>query len=256
MSRDRALFDSRGPFRADQLRSGDPYELSQGHPVVCLPTGGRGAQAKLLGAAVLGTDPAVEQVGVDVGFALSPDTMRAPGIAIGNIPYEPGWAPGAPVLAVEYADRDQNEDELQQKITALLAAGTRAVWVVRLYGGRWIEVVEPGMKCQTLNPGENLLAPGILKNPVPVEALYDREAALDAMLRNLLQRLDTERVEAIRQAGREEGLREGLQRGIQAICEVLGIEINARRGVELQRLKVAELHVLLKRLRSTRSWPY
>ncbi|MEA2603082.1 MAG: hypothetical protein QOF89_4074 [Acidobacteriota bacterium] len=38
------------------------------------------------------------------------------------------------------------------------------------------------------NPGEELRAPGILANPVPVEALYDREVALEVAFRNLLQR--------------------------------------------------------------------
>jgi len=28
---------SRGPFRADQLRPGDRYELSNGHPIYCAP---------------------------------------------------------------------------------------------------------------------------------------------------------------------------------------------------------------------------
>jgi len=29
-----------GPFRADQLRPGAPYELHNGHPIECLPSGG------------------------------------------------------------------------------------------------------------------------------------------------------------------------------------------------------------------------
>ncbi len=31
---------SHGPFRAEQIRSGDPYELSDGHAIECMPTGG------------------------------------------------------------------------------------------------------------------------------------------------------------------------------------------------------------------------
>ena len=30
---------TRGPFRAAQLRSGEPYELDDGHPIECLPSG-------------------------------------------------------------------------------------------------------------------------------------------------------------------------------------------------------------------------
>ena len=44
---------SQGPFRADQLRPGDPYELSHGHPIQCFPTGGRGSKATSVGAGVL-----------------------------------------------------------------------------------------------------------------------------------------------------------------------------------------------------------
>ena len=58
-----------GPFRADQLRSGDPYELSNGHPIECLPSGGRHSKAKLTGGLVLGTDPEVESAGFDTGYA-------------------------------------------------------------------------------------------------------------------------------------------------------------------------------------------
>jgi hypothetical protein len=36
--------------------------------------------------------------------------------------------------------------------------------------------------------GELLEAPGVLRNPVPVQALYDADAANAATLRNLLQR--------------------------------------------------------------------
>jgi len=68
----------------------------------------------------------------DTGFTPDEKNLRAPGIAVGNIPDEPGWAPGAPPLAVEYADTGQDERDLQQKIGTLLGAGTRYVWVVRL----------------------------------------------------------------------------------------------------------------------------
>ncbi|MDC3958387.1 Uma2 family endonuclease [Polyangium jinanense] len=194
-----------GPFQAQQLRSGDPYELSNGHPILCLPTGGRGARANLLGGTVLETDPAVEQAGVDAGFSPEPGTMRAPDVAVGHVPDVPGWVQGAPPLAVEYADRGQDEEELQSKIAELLAAGTQYVWVVWLTGPRRVEVYAPGQKLRTVRPGESLEAPGILKNPVPVEALYDREAAHEATLRNLLQRRGYESLEAVRDAGREAG---------------------------------------------------
>ena len=61
------LHQGHGPFRADQLKSGDPYELSNGHPIECLPSGGRHSKANLTGGLVLGTDPDVESAGFDTG---------------------------------------------------------------------------------------------------------------------------------------------------------------------------------------------
>ena len=87
----------------------------------------------------------------------------------------------------------------------MVAAGTRHVWVVRLTGPRRVEVHEPGRELRTAVPGEQLLAPGILGNPVPVEALYDWSVGRRVTLRNLLQRegyedLDAVRAEALRAA--------------------------------------------------------
>jgi len=123
----RPALTKRGPFRADQLHDGDPYELSNGYPILCLPTGGRGSAAVRTGAAVLGSDPLVEAAGVDTGYSPSPETLRAPDIAIGNVPKEPGWVQGSPLLAVEYADTGQDEKDLPVKIRELLDAGTRFV---------------------------------------------------------------------------------------------------------------------------------
>ncbi|MCP4701759.1 MAG: Uma2 family endonuclease, partial [Gammaproteobacteria bacterium] len=120
-----------GPFQADELRSGEPYELSNGYPVSCMPTGSRGAQANLLGGQVLKSDPDVKSAGVDAGFSPSPGMMRAPDVAVGDMPDKSGWAPGTPALAVEYADSGQDEAELASKIRDLLAAGTRFIWVMR-----------------------------------------------------------------------------------------------------------------------------
>src|SRR4051794_32567986 len=89
MGRSSSQPTSQGPFRADQLRSGDPYELSHGHPVYCLPTGSRGAKATIAGAEVLSTDPAVRDIGADTGFSPAPDTLRAPDLAVGEIPGQP-----------------------------------------------------------------------------------------------------------------------------------------------------------------------
>ncbi|WP_133511150.1 DUF4351 domain-containing protein [Candidatus Thiosymbion oneisti] len=194
-----------GPFRADQLHSGDPYELDDGHPIECLPSGGRHAKANLSGGLALETDPDVTAAGFDTGFTPDEKNLRAPDIAVGNVPDEPGWVSGAPPLAVEYADVGQDEPDLQAKIRTLLGAGTRYVWVVRLTGVRRVEVYEPHASPSLAYPGQELEAPGILANPVPVEALYDPDAAHETALRNLLQRRGYPDLDAVREEGREEG---------------------------------------------------
>jgi len=215
----------RGPFRADQLHVGDPYELSHGHPIECLPTGGRGSRANRAGAQVLGTDPAVEEVGIDTGYAIEDDTLRAPDIAVGNVPDRPGWVRGVPPLAVEYADTGQDEADLTEKIAELLAAGTLWVWVVRLTGPRRVEVHQQGQPMRLVQPGALLEAPGLLRNAVPVEAMYEERAANDATLRNLLQRHGYDSLEQVWAQGRQQGIEQGIEKGIEK-----GIEEGIEKG--------------------------
>jgi Uma2 family endonuclease len=234
----RTLSTSKGPFRADQIRSGDPYELSNGHAIQCMTTGGRGSRANLLGGSVLDSDPAVEEAGIDTGYSPSSDTLRAPDVAVGNVPDTPGWVQGAPPLAVEYADTGQDEKELASKISELLAAGTQKVWVVRLSGPRRVEVHESGQEPRLVRPGEELTAPGILRNPVPVDALYDRQAAHAVTLRNLLQRQGYQDLDEVRGEGRNEGRQEGQLQGLRdsilAVLQARGLTVDdaARSALE------------------------
>jgi len=171
---------------------------------------------------VLASDPGAQDVGADVGFSPSPETLRAPDLSVGEIPDQPGWVQGAPPLAVEYADTGQDEADLRIKIGELFKAGTRYVWVVRLTGPRRVEVHQPDQGVRIANPGDQLTAPGILANPVPVEALYDREAARQTIFRNLLQREGYASLEDVRAEG-------GLQSLRDAILEVLtarGLVVN------------------------------
>ncbi|WP_437611801.1 Uma2 family endonuclease [Sorangium sp. So ce834] len=280
----------RSPVTADQLRPGDPYELSEGRLVECLPTGRRGGRSNLVGGEVLDTDPAVEAAGVDIGISPRPDMLRAPDLVVGNIPDEPGWATAAPPLAVEYADTGQDEAELQRKIEELLAAGTRWVWVVRLHGTRRVEVHEaapdaperdatpaapaplsaratpplaPAARAaarvwpQVRQParvavaGETLEAPGVLRNAVPVEALYDRSAAHEATLRNLLQRKGYDGLDAVR----DEGRRQGLRAAVRDLCELLGIALSPEREASLDAMDEAALGALREHLKRDRRWP-
>jgi Uma2 family endonuclease len=228
-----------GPFRSDQIHPGDRYELSAGHPVWCSPTGGRGAKAMPIGSAVLGSDPAVDEVGIDAGFTPDSRTVRAPDVAIGNVPDAPGWIAGCPALAVEYADTGQDEADLAIKIRELLAAGTKWVWVVRLVGPRRVEIHSPGQPVRVASPGEQLEAPGVLRNPVPVEALYDPEVGREATLRNLLQRHGYDSLEAVRAEGVAAGRSEGVVAGeIQTLRESI-LEALAVRGLALSEAEAA-----------------
>lgn len=220
----------RGPFRADQLKDGDRYELSDGHPIYCAPAGREHAGRNLTGAAVLETDPDVEWAGVDAGFSPDSGTLRAPDVAVSSAGNEQGWIKGAPPLAVEYAATGQDEGALQTKIEELLNNGTRQVWVVRLVGPRRVEVYRPDQSLRVLGPGDLLTAPGILRNPVPVEALYDRDAGHRAVLRNLLQRHGYEDIDDIREegrkAGRGEGREEGIAESILALMNGRGLQVD------------------------------
>lgn len=230
MTRKLAGFNLPGPFRADQLKPGDPYELSGGHPIECLPVGGRGSRANLIGATILDSDPDVESAGIDTGFALTPDTLRAPDVAVGNVTDAPGWVKGtAPPLAVEYADIGQDEAELTAKIADLLAAGTRLIWVVRLIGPHRVEIHSPESTMRLAYPGEMLAAPGILRNPVPVAALFDRDAAHEVTLRNLLQRKGYRDLEQVREDGKTEGNAEGRSEGeLSALRDALTLILDQR----------------------------
>jgi Uma2 family endonuclease len=213
MGRPIAPYDRR--LTIDQLSSPSRYELVDGRPVECTPAGGQHGSGNLTGGTVLMTDPAVEEAGVDVGYGLDEHNLRAPDVAVGNVPMRPGWVAGAPMLAVEYADTGTQEADLRDKIKALTARGTRWVWVVRLVGPRRVEVYEDGARTRTALPGSLLEAPGVLRNKVRVEELYDRRAALAATFRNLLQREGYESLEEVFQEGRQEGHQEGHKEGHQ-----------------------------------------
>jgi len=216
---------SSGPFRTHQLRESDRYELSDGHAIYCAPSGGTHARAAVVGSAVLASDPLVESAGLDAGFTTDDMNLRAPDIAVGNVPDKPGWIKGVPPLAVEYASVGQDEAELQVKIEQLLTAGTRFVWVVRMVGPRRVEVYTKDSPTQTLGPTEQLEAPGILQNAVPVEAMYEPSVARDATLRNLLQREGYTDLASVRAEGRAEGREEGQLRGAR---QALRAAITAR----------------------------
>ena len=223
-----------GPIEADEIREGDGYELSGGYKIRCLPTGGRGSDAAATGAAVLKSDPDVESAGVETGYSPSPETLRAPDVAVGNVPREPGWVKGVPPLAVDYADTGQDEADLAVKIRELIDAGTELVWVVRLVGPRRVEVHAAGQEMEVARAGDELRAPGILRNPVPVEALYDWQVGREITLRNLLQRHGYDDLEAVRDAGGAAREVETLRRSILEVLAAreLTVEGDLRTAID------------------------
>ncbi len=231
------LPEGRGPFRADQIRPGDPYELSDGHAIVKEPSGRRHGRNHLVGGAVLATDPAVEDVGVEIGHVLDAWTLRAPDVSVGGVSDDAGFAQTAPALAVEYVEAGANERALERKIEELLGAGTAMVWVVRIGAARQVEVHRGDGGVDVKHPGETVEAPGILKNAVPVDALYDRAAAHDFMLRNLLGRAGYTDLDAVR----AEGHADGEQRGRIAQARSILRRVFASRGEVLDARQVAML---------------
>ena len=257
------LLKTTGPLRARDIRDGDPYELSNGHPIRCMGAGERHGGSNARGAQVLSSDPKAAQnggAGVDVAYEFNDGkNLRAPDISVGNLKGRPGWAKGVPALAVEYADRGQDERELRRKIGELLAAGTQHLWVVRLVGELRVEVHRPGKRMLVVGADGVLKAPGVLQNPVPVRALVDQGAANQATLRNILNQHGYESMEALREEGREEGRDEGrlaeARSALVDLCEGLDIPLSAARRARIGGLDLDGLRSLRQEITRLRAWP-
>ena len=205
-------------WTADMVRSGEPIEISNGRRIDVLPTQKAGGDLQSWGAALLKSDPLVKRAGVEVGVSTHPGMLRAPDVSVLSEGGDNSWETVAPPLAIEYAGPGQDFADLRRKISELLEAGTRYLWVVRVDGPRRVEVYEAGRPMQIRITGQLLEAPGILANPIPVEALYAPDAAQGVILRNLLQRagyrdLD-EVIELSKAEGHAEGHAEGKAEGI------------------------------------------
>ncbi|VFN04418.1 MAG: Endonuclease, Uma2 family (restriction endonuclease fold) [Candidatus Kentron sp. G] len=246
---------SHGLFTAGRIKDGDRFELSNGNRIYCAPAGESHARHNVIGASLLDSDPDVQWSGVDAGFAPKPNTLRAPDVSVAPPPEKKkGWIPDVPPLAVEYADHGQNETDLKIKIRELLAAGTRYVWVVRLTGPQRVEVYTKDKPRRLLSATDTLEAPGILRNCVPVRALFDRKEAHRITLRNLLQREGYEDLEAVLREGIQKGKAEGLiqgkaagkaegkiEGGLEARVKAL-FSILAARGLDVDSQTRARIH--------------
>jgi len=226
-----------GPFLAAHIRDGDPYELSNGHAIECSPSGPLHSSSNLVGGEVLDTDPDVEWAGVETGYSPDPGELRAADVALDHPPAGDGhgWLEGAPRLAVEYAAAGQDEKELQKKIAEFFAHGTELIWVVRLLGPRRVEVYAPDGTFEVKTVGDELTAPGILRNPVPVLALFDRATGHKAVLRNLLQREGYENLDAVRMEGWKETILAVLESRLETVDAASRERILTCRDLELLR---------------------
>nr|VFJ77195.1 MAG: conserved hypothetical protein (putative transposase or invertase) [Candidatus Kentron sp. FW] len=125
----------------------------------------------------------------------------------------------------------------------MLAAGTRYIWVVRLMGPQRVEVHTKDAPMRILSATDTLEAPGILRNPVPVQALFDRKEAHRVTLRNLLQREGYENLEAVLQEGERKGEMKGRKEGRkEKAVEIARAALAKRMDAEL----VAEISGLSK----------
>ena len=96
-----------------------------------------------------------------------------------------------------------------------------------------------------------MTAPGVLKNPVPVEALYDPEAARRLTLTNLLQREGYQNLDAVLEKGAEQGLRVA----IRDLCDIFDIEVTADRARALSAMTRAQLDSVRAHIKRVRVWP-
>lgn len=91
--------------------------------------------------------------------------------------------------------------------------------------------IRPGQPVRLVYPGETLEAPGVLRNAVPVQALYDPEIGREVTLHHLLQRYGYESLDAVRAEGKAEGRIEGeaaaLRETILESLEVRGLAVPA-----------------------------
>ena len=84
-----------------------------------------------------------------------------------------------------------------------------------------------------VHPGSHLEAPGILANPLPVEALYDRDVSDEVSLRNLLQRHGYASLDEVRAEGEAKGEARGEAQGEVAALRSVILEVFAARGLRV-----------------------
>ncbi len=156
---------------------------SQGAPQP--PVLSKRERLRLSAALLLTSDPAVEWAGTAADLTPGPRMLaQRPGDSGSK---GPGWISQSPPLAVELVDDAHDEGDLEQKVRDLMDRGVRTVWVARLTGPRRVEVHVSGQESRSVSLERDLTAPGILSRPVPAMAFFDREVALEQVLKRQLE---------------------------------------------------------------------
>ncbi len=220
-----------GPWRAHHIREGEPYEVSNGHLLYCLPNDGPRSRAHSAAAGVLSAAALHPYCALlDAGFTWSRGRyLRAPNLAVGSVDSEdPGWVVIPPQLALEYTDDRKDEHYLPCKLAELFEFGTRLIWVVHLTGPLRVEIHEPGTPPRIVEADDMLAAPGILAGAFPVRALIDPEVARKAVLHFLLAKKGYRSLEAVREEGRVDQARTILRIQLAARGWTLPAPLDAR----------------------------
>ncbi len=108
-----------GPFRAHQVGDGGGYELTNGHPIPCLPPSPSKAGLRLAVAQMLEADPAIAWAATGLGFSQDPLTLRAPDVMVWTRARDQG-APRPPALS--------ERERLRLSTALLLASDPAAEW--------------------------------------------------------------------------------------------------------------------------------
>jgi Uma2 family endonuclease len=110
-----------------------------------------------------------EVVGADTGFLISrdPDTVRSLGVAfvsqdrVNSIGVPKEYWPGAPDLAVEVISPNDTLNDVEEKVSDWLTAGTKLVWVVNPKL-RTVALRRPGPQITVLHDQDQLQGEDVL----------------------------------------------------------------------------------------------
>lgn len=118
-------------------------------------------------------------------YRLTEGAVRRPDISIvleanvGILADNPAVAPGAPDIAIEIVSPSNRFDDVELKISQLLDAGCRVVWVIQ-HALRRALICEPGFQRREVKIGGALEAPDLLPGfRLELRGLFERAGVVD-----------------------------------------------------------------------------